>query len=216
MNRGTLGLLPHLPITSPRRRFVGMALAGVVAGTLLTGCSTPRFADMSTRLNKPAATVPKTQPVAAVASAVKPQPRGDLAAGAVTRRLDAGSYKLAVNYWTSQDPSTWTAQKAAVVHLSAHLENDHDKNAVKVSRFLATLDDGTSTATLFDDHGEFAIQPPFSYGGALTVHPVSAKATAATITVEWDLLIETAPKSGQFFRQTVLDTLHLNFVSEGL
>jgi hypothetical protein len=133
----------------------------------------------------------------------------------LTRTLDAGSYQLVVNYWTSQDPASWTADLSAVLHLSAHLENDHDKNAVKVSRFVATLDDGTSTATLFDDRGAFAIQPPFSYGGALTIHPVNGKAVAATVAVEFDLLIETAPKSGQFFRQTALDTIHLTFVQNG-
>jgi len=34
------------------------------------------------------------------------------------------------------------------------------------------------------------------------------------LSVEFDLLIETAPGSGQFARQTVIDTVHLSFSPE--
>lgn len=197
------------------------ALGLLVAGTLVTGCSLPHFADMSPRAkpsSKPAASAttaaketPKPSPSATPTPAV---PRGDLAAGSLTRLLNAGSRKLAITYWTSQDPNTWTAAEAVPVQLSAHIENGDGAHAVKVSRFLATLDDGSTIVTLADDQGQFVITPPFSYSSALMVRPANHSVTEATLSVEFDLLVETAPHSGQFFRQTVLDTVHLSFAKE--
>jgi hypothetical protein len=43
------------------------------------------------------------------------------------------------------------------------------------------------------------------------VHPTDTGATSADLAIEFDLLAETAPGSAQFFRQTVLDTVHLEF-----
>ena len=97
------------------------------------------------------------------------------------------------------------------VQFSAHLENAGDTQTVYVSRFVATLDDGTNVKQVSEDKGSFVITPPYSYSGALTVHPADAAATSADLSIEFDLLVETAPGSGQFFRQTVLDTVHLEF-----
>jgi hypothetical protein len=88
---------------------------------------------------------------------------------------------------------------------------------VKVTRFAATLDssDGSSVP-LADDQGEFVLTPPYSYTSALAVPDETAaltNRTSRTIDVRFDLLIETAPGSGAFYRQTVLDTVALNATS---
>jgi hypothetical protein len=216
---GALGLPRN---KRPRWLTGSMALAGLVAGALLTGCSTPHFADMSPQVtNKAEAAAPKTTSVAKTATIVKPKvrPTGDLAKGSLVRKLDAGALSLVVNYWSDQDPATWSADKAVVLRLSAHLERkgviSPTAVPVKISRFWVTLDDGTSVATLVDDRGEFVITPPYSYGSALTIRPANKTATSAIMSVEFDLLIETTPTSKAYFRQTVLDTVNLHFVKNG-
>jgi hypothetical protein len=209
-------------------------LAGLAAAcTLVSGCSLPHWADMTPKAVRHAsqATISKTpaagaiQPPAASAAATatqaakvttgKPVARGDLKAGSLTRVLDAGQSKLVITYWTAQNPTTWTAAESVPVQFSAHLEGADGMHAVQVSRFLATLDDGTTVSTISVDKGSFVITPPFSYSGAFVVHPTNRAANSATVSIEFDLLVETAPKAGQFFRQTVLDSVHLSFVKEG-
>jgi hypothetical protein len=43
------------------------------------------------------------------------------------------------------------------------------------------------------------------------MQPMAEGTTEATLSLQFDLLVETEPDSGQFFRQTVLDTLTLSF-----
>ena len=45
-----------------------------------------------------------------------------------------------------------------------------------------------------------------------TPHP---GATSATLILEYDLIIQTAPNTMAYFRQTVIDTLHINFAPNG-
>ncbi len=139
---------------------------------------------------------------------------GDLSGGSVQHELNAGSRSIVVSYWTDQDPKTWTAKQTTVVQLAAHMTGDKS-NAVYVSRFSATLDDGTSVTTLADDKGQFVITPPYTYSSGLVIRAPHANATGATITLQYDLLIQTAPNTLQFSRQTVIDSLHINFAPEG-
>lgn len=199
---------------------------------MLTGCSVPSVASMSPDLpRKPAAPAPATidaKPVAATASSsgaadsattgtptsALPVDRGDLSGGSVTRKLAAGERTLVIDYWTTADAKRLSAGTPFALQLSAHIEggkadDGETPNAVKVSRFLATADDGTSTSTLSDDRGEFVVTPPYSYGTALTVRTGDPAATMVTLSVQFDLLIETAPESGAYFRQTVLDTVRI-------
>ena len=203
-------------------------IGGLAAVTLTAGCSLPDWADMSSK-PKPAPTSSSTsssaKPAAQPSSPASPTagpsagpsakpsaaPRGDLKAGSLTRVLDAGSSKLVVAYWTKQNPGAWTAADSVPVQFSAHLEDAGATQTVYVSRFVATLDDGTNVKQVSEDKGSFVITPPYSYSGALTVHPSDPSATSADLSIEFDLLVETAPGSGQFFRQTVLDTVHLEF-----
>ena len=121
--------------------------------------------------------------------------------------------KLAISYWIDDDPSTWTADRSTIVNLSAHIENGDKEHGVIVSRFVATMDDGTGVTTLNDDKGSFTLTPPYSYSSGLVVKANKA-ATSATIILRYDLLIQTAPNAFSYYRQSVLDTLHINFASK--
>ena len=151
---------------------------------------------------------------AAPAAAQPPLVRGALATGSMVRMLATGGRTLVVNYWTSQPVATWTSADNVAITLSAHMAGSDTRHTVLVTRFKATLDvDASSEATVLrEDSGRFVMTPPYSYGSAMIMPAQPATARTATITVEFDLLIETVPRSGQYFRQTVLDSFQLTFV----
>jgi hypothetical protein len=220
-----------VPAPTSRKRHakagVKMLAGSIGLVTLVAGCSLPHVASMSS--NRPASkTTPSPKspaptakpsatasPVAATKVAASlATPGGDLSNGSLTRYLDAGSRKLVVNYWISQDPAQWTATRSTVLNLAAHIENGDKDHAVLVSDFKATLDDGTSVTTLVDDKGAFTLTPPYAYSSALVLrgHP---GATSASLILKYDLLVQTAPGLMAYFRQTVIDTIHINFATPG-
>ena len=226
------------PTTAPRRLIAGAAV--LAAGTLLvSGCSMPQVANMSKDLSKtttkaaahtapkPTATPTATATAAATATptaapstvapaaAASPVDLGDLAFGTLTRKLNAGNRNLVVTYWTKQNPNAVSATSPMILQLSAHMEGGDPRDAVKVSRFSAVFTDGSRIDTVADDRGEFIITPPFSYGSALTLRPSVDAPSMATLTVEFDLLVETAPGTGTYFRQTVLDNVRIAFRGAG-
>ena len=207
-----------------------MLIGAISLAAVATGCAVPHVASMSS--DKPVAkstsAAPKTRPTAGASAAPKTvaatvaaskvstgTPGGDLSNGSVSRSLDAGSRKLVVNYWTDQDPAKWTATRSTVISLAAHIENGDKDHAVLVSRFRATLDDGSGVTTLADDKGAFTLTPPYAYSSAVVVRAPHAGATSATLIFEYDLLVQTAPNMMAYFRQTVIDTIHLNFAPNG-
>lgn len=214
---------------------VKVLIAGMTLGAVVTGCAVPHVADMgsskpgtktsSAAKKRPAPTATPSAAAATVAATVASNvessqlsvsvPGGDLANNSLTRSLNAGSRKLVVNYWTDQDPARWTASRSTVISLAAHIENGDNLHAVLVSGFHATLDDGTSVTTLADDKGAFTLTPPYAYSSALVVRAPNPAATSATVILEYDLLVQTAPNLMAYFRQTVIDTIHINFASNG-
>ncbi|HEV7211723.1 MAG TPA: hypothetical protein VGN47_08425 [Blastococcus sp.] len=170
---------------------------------------------MSPGLTHAAASSRPARPTVTAAAVTVPlRPSGDLDSGSVTHSLAAGNRSVVIDYWTTGDAKTWRAQDTKTIQLSAHIEGGGSADMVKVTRFLATADDGTTRTSVVDDRGEFVITPPFTYSTALNVLPSAAHARKLTLYVQFDLLVETAPDSGTFFRQTVLDSLALPLLQE--
>jgi hypothetical protein len=201
---------------------------GVGLALTLTGCTLPDVS-MSPDLRAGTTTAPAAAPtstppaqrvaVAPVTTAVPtptraPRPSGDLDTGSITHSLPAGDRTVVVDYWTTQDATGWTGSSDKTVQVAVHLEGGRSRQDVEVTRFLATTDDGTSRTTVAEDRGEFVLTPPFSYTTALGLPPSSADASSLTLAVQVELLVETSPNSGQFFRSTVLDSLTLPLVQE--
>ncbi|MBT0773101.1 hypothetical protein KIH74_29425 [Kineosporia sp. J2-2] len=198
-----------------RRKALTLTATGIGLSIMLSGCSA-QWASMSPSLavkkstaqtvSSTATATPSATPSStSTATTADPFAGGELADGSVEHSQQAGDAELVVRYWidgTSDD-----------VHLSAELKGADRKHTVKVTQFAATLvaADGTQTA-LADDQGEFVLTPPYSYGSVLALPTTTATTatTAATIQVRFDLLLETAPGSGSFYRQTVLDTVELS------
>lgn len=148
------------------------------------------------------------------AAATVTRKSGDLDSGTTTHSLPAGDRTVVITYWTTQDAKTWGPASVKPIQISAHVEGGNLKQEIQVTRFLATADDGHNRTTASEDSGQFVITPPFSYSTALSLPASSASATSLTLYVELDMLVETGAKTGEFFRQTVLDSLSLPLVPE--
>lgn len=213
------------PSPRPRTRAT-RTLTGLVALPLalavLSGCWLPDVSmspdvrsepsAATTGAAEPSAT-PSAEPVAAAAD----RPSGDLDAGSVTHVQPAGDRDLVVDYWTTQQAAGWTPADTKSIQLSAHLEGEEDTAGsieVLVTRFSAVLDDGTARTTVVDDRGEFALQPPFTYGTAIELPPTDPAAASVTVTVQFDLLVETGRNTDRYYRQTVIDTLELPLLTQ--
>ena len=208
-----------------RRGLTGLGVA-LTLGVVLSGCQLPDVG-MSLGLAKAAATsaaedtaagstaAPATTaaPVAATPTAPA-RTAGDLDTGSVTHTVAAGDRDVVIDWWTDQEATAWTAADAKTIQLSAHVEGGTADQEIEVTRFAATADDGTTRTTVTEDRGEFVLTPPFDYTSALNVAPSTSTATELTVYVQFDLLVETATGSGEYFRQTVQDSIVLPLVQE--
>ena len=212
-----------MSVRSTRRRLGVLAVSGAVIA-LLTGCTlpdvslSPGFSQAAARTSAPPssrpAASPSASPTTTPASTTPPRRSGDLDTGTVTHSLAAGERTVVVDYWTTQNAKEWRARGTKTIQVSAHVEGGGTLVTVEVTRFLVTADDGTQRTTAAQDDGQFVITPPFSYSNVISLLPSSPRATGVTLYVQFDLLVETAHNSGEFFRQTVLDTLTLPFLPE--
>ncbi|GAB4079675.1 hypothetical protein GCU67_02185 [Modestobacter muralis] len=206
-----------------RRGAVGLG-AALTLGTLLSGCQLPDVgmspglsdaaAETSAAPATTAATAPSLAPVAEEAPVTPVRTAGDLDTGSVTHTVATGDRDVVIDWWTDQEAVSWTAADVKTVQLAAHVEGGPARQAVKVTRFAATADDGTTRTTITEDRGEFVLTPPFDYTSALNVAPSAATATELTVYVQFDLLVETAIGSGEYFRQTVQDSIELPLLQE--
>ena len=203
-----------------RQLRVGVVLL-VASGVALSGCTlpdvsmSPGLGDASASTTAPPPSPEPEAPAAVPVVAPAPtRPAGDLDTGSTTRTVPAGERTLVVDWWTAEQATQWRAAGTKGVQLSAHLEGGDADLEVLVTRFVATTDDGTTRTTVAEDRGEFALQPPYSYGTALVLTPSAPGAAQVTLSVQFDLLVETEPGSQRYFRQTVLDSIVLPFLQE--
>ena len=198
-------------------RALGLALA-LAAG--LSGCSLPDVS-MSPGLARetsssavPSPAEATTAPPTTVEAAAPARAPGDLDTGSVTHSVTAGDRTVVIDWWTGQDATRWTADADKTVQLAAHIEGGTRDQAVEVTRFVAVADYGVTRTTVTEDRGEFVLTPPFSYSTALSPAPSAGTADQLTLSVQFDLLVETEPGSQEWFRQTVLDSIQLPLLEE--
>jgi hypothetical protein len=137
---------------------------------------------------------------------------GDLTSGSKSHRLGAAAHTLIIDYWTTEDPSSWTPDSSPIINLNARIDGAPTGEAIKVTRFNARADALASVLT--NDTGSFAIDPPYAYSSGVVV-PANPKAKSTKIVFTIDLLTETAPGTGVFTRQTILDSLTIGYPKPG-
>lgn len=219
------------------RRPAGIPALAVAVTLTLAGCAVPGLPgatgapDIQRVVNAGAHTDPVPAPTAtptptstatpsAIPKAVAKPPvapawvpaNNDLRTGSVTHRIDAASHTLIIDYWTNEDPASWTPDSSPLIRLNAHIDGPGFGNAIKVTRFNVRAD--SLAAVLANDSGEFTVAPPFAYSSGVVLPP-NPKAHSTQLLFTFDLLTETAPGSGIFARQTVLDTLNIGYAKPG-
>lgn len=132
----------------------------------------------------------------------------DLDAGSVTHTLSAASRDLVIDYWTDADVSALTPESTPIIRVSARVDGEDDGTAITVTRFNAQVQ--ALGKELANDTGSFVIAPPYAYTTAVAL-PANPTAHSTELLVTFDLLTETAPGSGVFTRQTILDTVSLGY-----
>ncbi|WP_127551297.1 hypothetical protein [Actinoplanes sp. OR16] len=193
-----------------------MTAAMLVAG--LSGCGTLQEITSSSKplLGDTKASPSPAATVAAVATKkTEKRASGPLDTGTVTHKLKQGDFTVQLTYWTSDNAKLYTADSVKTINVAAHIEDADSKHRMKVSTFQVTQDDGTNRAVVTKDSGDFDVTPPYPYNTVLTVPAATEGATALTLTIQMDLLVETAPKSGAYYRSTALDTLTLPLLKDG-
>lgn len=203
----------------PIPRFLSLAALSTVL--VLSGCGIPGLPGATGAPNRDpasleyAATVETT---AAQAGGETPAddgwqaPAGDLAEGSHTQRLTAAAHTLVVDYWTLENPAEWSPDSTPIINFTARIEGTVNGEAIRVTRFNARVD--ALATVLANDTGNFALEPPYAYSSAVAV-PANPTATSTTIVFTMDLLTETAPGSGVFTRQTVIDSLTIGYAQPG-
>jgi hypothetical protein len=206
----------------PRSVAAGAA-AAVLCGSL-TGCSSlkqltssskPLMSGRSTSTPTPSASPSPT--ASAIAEAVKLPTRasGPLDTGSVVHRIKQGNFTVQLTYWTSDNAKLYTAEGVKTINVAAHIEDADNTHRITVSTFQVIQDDGLKRSVVSTDNGKFDVTPPYPYTTVLTLPSASTGATKLTLTVRLDLLVETAPKSGSYYRSTALDTLTLPLLMNG-
>jgi hypothetical protein len=207
----------------PRSVAVSMA-AAVLCGSL-TGCSSLKQLTSSSKplvssssSPSPAPTTPSPSPSAsAVVEAAKlpVRPSGQLDTGTVTHRLKQGTFSVQLTYWTSDNAKLYTARTVKTINVSIHIEDADSSHRMAVTTFQVIQDDGTKRSVATTDNGRFDVTPPYPYNTVVTLPAATAGATRLTLTVQLNLLVETAPESNSYYRSTALDTLTLPLLTNG-
>lgn len=210
----------------PRSRSRSLSLVALSAVLLLSGCAVPGLPgatgapDRDPASMDHAATVVETaDPSASAKTGDAPAddggwsaPAGDLTEGTHTQRLTAAAHTLVIDYWTDENPAEWTPDSAPIINLTARIDGAGIREAIRVTRFNARVD--SLAAVLANDTGSFALEPPYAYSSAVAV-PANPTASSTTVVFTMDLLTETAPGSGVFTRQTVIDSLVIGYAQPG-
>lgn len=201
----------------PRSVAVGTAaavlcgsLSGCTSLTELTSSSKPLLGGSSTT-----SPTPQPSPSASASAAAPVRASGPLDTGTVTHRLKQGTFTVQLTYWTSDNAKLYTAASSKTLNVSAHIEDADNTHRITVSTFQVTQDDGTKRAVAATDSGKFDVTPPYPYSTVVTLPAATTGATKLTLTVRLDLLVETAPDSGSYYRSTALDTLTLPLLTNG-
>ncbi|MEU4688911.1 hypothetical protein [Actinoplanes sp. NPDC023714] len=192
-----------------------MTAAMLIAG--LSGCGTLQEITSSSRplLGDTKADPSPAATVAAGATKKAERKSGPLDTGTVTHKLKQGGFTVQMTYWTSDNAKLYTADSVKTINVAAHIEDADSKHRMRVSTFQVTQDDGTERAVVTKDSGDFDVTPPYPYNTVVTLPPATAGATSLTLTIQIDLLVETSPKSGAYYRSTALDTLTLPLLKDG-
>ncbi len=203
--------------SGPRR----LAAAGLslLASIALGGCGTPPWkAGTTPATASPSSASPKSAsasptPTPAVAPSKSTQPvRNDLGTGSAKRNIEAGGVRLSINYWSTLAMSDWTEGAAKPLNLSASAkfidgsEQNIFLSKVSVNIAVAGVKGQLQGPRPLVDTSSvspgYLIKAPNSYGQVFTIPALATGATAVTLTMTYEMLVQSAPKAKTYAKQT--------------
>ncbi|CAN5352303.1 hypothetical protein BH11ACT4_BH11ACT4_19100 [soil metagenome] len=194
-------------MSKTRTRLAAGALA-LAASLLLTACGTPPWQQAGVA-GRATPTPTSTDKITTVVN--------ELAAGSTKHQLTAGNIALDVTYFSTLNMGDWTADadKPVSISMTAKLTGDEGQ-AVYLSRLGLSVavygPDGalTAPAPLADTatvSPGYLVKSPYSYSQAFILPRLDAAATYVTLSLTYELLLQTTPTSAEYAKQTATDTL---------
>jgi len=200
------------------RRQVLVVTALAVALATTGGCALPWQED-ATEPSGTATSTPAPSPTP------EPSRTPDLATtGSLDRELTAGASTLAVRYWTDAAPEDWTAAASKPISLSVTASSpDEAEVFLGALRAVTTVRDaqGDDLAAPQDVVDAATVQPgyamtdPYSYSTTVVVPAVDPAAATVEVRLAYETLVETAPGSGEYAKQTAVDTIEVALAGAG-
>jgi hypothetical protein len=204
----------------PIRRLAVATLPVVLLA--LTGCSTPPWEVASSAGPSPgdaSATPTPTPTPTATPKATRPV-KSDLATGSAHSTLTAGAVTMKVDYWSNLNLAAWTpaAAKPLNMSLTTTLDGGAANQGVFITKVSMTpsvtgpkgalaapaaiVDQATTTPG-------YAVRKPQSYSSVFTLPALDPAATSVALSITYEMVVQTAPKSKQYAKQTASDSLSI-------
>jgi hypothetical protein len=187
-------------------------VAGAVA---LSGCGTAPWDQSRFTTDSPTSSAGPTKsprPTATITPVVN-----ELATGSAKHVLQAGDIALTIDYYSTLSMDRWTAEanKPITFSLSGALGTDAGQSFY-LSRVSVTPEVNGPTGALpapapITDQASVApgyyIKAPYSYSQTFILPAFDPAATSVTLAFTYEILLQTAPGSGDYAKQTASDTV---------
>jgi hypothetical protein len=147
---------------------------------------------------------------------VQVRPTGELDHGNAAHVKAVAGVKVLLTYWTDDDAKTWTPTSQGIVQTSVQVQGVQGKKLVRVTRYAVLATATTPYTKLVDDRGQFVVTAPYTYGSTFALPAVAQAVKAERLRVTVDIEVETAPGSGLFTRQTLIDSLVVPYLVAGV
>ncbi len=206
-------------------------MVGPVVGLLLIGCGPPPWEVAQPGASTSAAPSITATPTAKPKPTATPKPTGapaepvqnDLAKGSLKRTLTAGNTELTIKYWSTLEMGRWTAGASKPLSMSASAQfTDDSEQDIYLSEAQVAIDavDAAGKSQAVDpivDRADvtpgYLITAPTSYGQVFTIPAVPANSRSLTLTITYELLVQTAPEVKRYSRQAAVDILEIALAS---
>ncbi|MGA1835756.1 hypothetical protein VD659_02375 [Herbiconiux sp. 11R-BC] len=194
-------------------RSVAVAALAFAAIAGLSGCGTAPWDQ--TQFNTSAAT-PSRTPVPTPTATITPV-INELATGSARHELQAGDIGLTINYYSTLSMDQWTASanKPVSFSMTGKLGTDQGQSFY-LSRVTVTPAVLGPTGALpappaNTDQASVApgyyIKDPYSYSQTFIIPALDPAATSITLSFTYEILLQTAPGSSDYAKQTASDQL---------
>jgi hypothetical protein len=188
---------------------------------VLSGCGTPPWKEAkATPTPTDSVTVTPTPTPTPTKSTVK----NDLAKGSAKHQLGAGGLRATVNYWSTLEMGRWTPQATKPLNLSITAAfGDGSKQDIFLNNVTLTTDvNGPEGALVSPDPLSdaastppgYLVTSPNSYVKVFNIPRLEDAATSATLTLTYEFLAQSKPKSHTYLKQSTSDTLVVALVAK--